>query len=162
MPMKRPANQLPGQPSQRQLRVAELIRHSVSEILTRGDVMDPELAMISLTIPEVRMSPDLKMATVYILPLGGGDPQPALKALERNKKWLRTHVAHKVNLKFAADLRFRYDDRFIEATRMDALIHNVAKDLARIDAERAKAETTKELGTTDHDADIASDESSDA
>ncbi len=121
--MSKPTPVGPGQVSQRQLRVAELIRHSLSQILARGEVMDPELEAMTLTIPEVRISPDLKIATVYVVPLGGGDAAPAVKALARNKTWLRTQVAKKINLKFAADLRFRSDDRFDEAMRIDALLH---------------------------------------
>jgi ribosome-binding factor A len=122
----------PSAPSQRMLRVAELIRHSVSELLARGDVMDPELAGLSITVPEVRMSPDLKHATVFIEPLGGGSPQKAVVALERNAKWMRGQVAKKINLKFAPDLRFRHDTRFEETAKIDALLRSavVARDVA--------------------------------
>lgn len=128
--MKQMSPQGHGVPSQRQLRVAELIRHALAELLMRGEVMDPELEGMTLTIPEVRMSPDLKLATCYVVPLGGGNPKPAVQALERNKKWLRGQIARKINLKFAADLRFRADDRFDEAQRIDALIHRALGDEA--------------------------------
>lgn len=111
-----------GQPTQRQLRVAELIRHALAELLGRGEVMDPVLEQTVLTIPEVRMSPDLKLATVYVVPLGGGDAGPAIAALDRSRKWLRGQIARRINLKYAADLRFRADDRFDEAGRIDALL----------------------------------------
>src|SRR5215217_4234521 len=101
-------------PSQRALRVGELVRHALAEMLTRGDVHDPVIAGHMITVPEVRMSPDLKLATVYVMPLGGKDAGEVVEALERNKRSLRTEVAHRVNLKFAPDLRFRVDDRFEE------------------------------------------------
>jgi ribosome-binding factor A len=121
----------PRAPSQRQLRVGELVRHAVAELLARGEIMDPEVAAMTITVPEVRMSPDLKNATVFVTPLGGGDPKPAVRALERNKRWIRGQVAHKVNLKYAPDLVFRHDDRFEESARIDALLRSpeVSKDL---------------------------------
>ena len=112
----------PAGPSQRQQRVAELVRHALAEILNRGDVQDPVLSSHVITVPEVRMSPDLKLATAYVMPLGGRDEQPVLDALERNKKVLRTEIAHRVNLKFAPDLRFRRDETFDEMARIDALL----------------------------------------
>jgi ribosome-binding factor A len=122
----------PRAPSQRQLRVGELVRHAVAELLSRGEIMDPEVAALLITVPEVRMSPDLKNATVYVTPLAGGDPKVAVKALERHKRWIRGQVAHKVNLKFAPDLIFRFDDRFEESARIDALLRSpdVVQDLA--------------------------------
>jgi ribosome-binding factor A len=99
-------------PSQRQLRVGELIRRTLSEVLQRGDVHDPDLAGMSITVGEVRVSPDLKVATAFVLPLGGGNRDVALKALARNKHELRRHVAAGLTLKFAPDLRFRIDDTF--------------------------------------------------
>ena len=118
-------------PSQRQLRVGELIRHVLAEILARGELMDDEVTRMMITVPEVRASPDLRNATVYITPLGGGDPKQAEKAMARNARWLRGQVAHRVNLKFAPDLVFRYDDRFDETAHIDALLHSpdVARDL---------------------------------
>lgn len=118
-------------PSQRQLRVGELIRHSLAEILARGELMDDEVTRMMVTVPEVRVSPDLRNATVYITPLGGGDPKQAEKAMNRNARWLRGQIARRVNLKFAPDLVFRYDDRFDETAHIDALLHSpdVARDL---------------------------------
>ncbi|HEY8565086.1 MAG TPA: 30S ribosome-binding factor RbfA [Beijerinckiaceae bacterium] len=128
-------------PSQRQQRVAELVRHALSEVLSRGDIQDPVLASHVVTVPEVRMSPDLKLATAYVMPLGGQDERAVVEALERHKKVLRHEVARRVNLKFAPDLRFRRDETFDEAQRIDSLLRSekvqrdVAKDLAKDSAE---------------------------
>ncbi|MCJ2129015.1 30S ribosome-binding factor RbfA [Methylobacterium sp. E-045] len=121
----------PSGPSQRQQRVAELIRHAIAEVLQRGDIQDPVLGSHVITVPEVRMSPDLKIATAYIMPLGGLDEKPVIAALERNKKALRQEVARRVNLKFAPDLRFLRDETFDEADRIDALLRTekVRRDL---------------------------------
>ncbi|MBV9348587.1 MAG: 30S ribosome-binding factor RbfA [Pseudolabrys sp.] len=117
--------------SQRQLRVGELVRHAVAELLSRGDVHDPVLEGHVITIPEVQMTGDLRLATIYVMPLGGKDVKPVLEALERNKKFLRGEIAHKVNMKFAPDIRFRADERFDEAERIDKLLRSpsVARDL---------------------------------
>ncbi|SIQ98051.1 MULTISPECIES: 30S ribosome-binding factor RbfA [unclassified Bosea (in: a-proteobacteria)] len=109
-------------PSQRQLRVGELIRHALAEMLARGDIHDDVLAKHVVTVPEVRLSPDLKLATAYIMPLGGQDVPAVLKALEAHKKYLRGEIAHRVNLKYAPDIRFRADESFAEAERIDALL----------------------------------------
>ena len=119
--------------SQRQLRVGELVRHAISEMLTRGDVHDPVLEGHLITIPEVRMSPDLRLATIYVMPLGGKDVEEVLEALERNKRYLRGEIGHHVNLKFAPDLRFHADERFDEAERIEKLLRTpaVQRDLKR-------------------------------
>ena len=111
MPRHHQKNSAPGG-SQRQLRVGELVRHAVAELLAHGSVHDADLEGHIITVPEVRMSPDLKLATVYVMPLGGKDTDVVLAALARNKKFLRGEVAHRVSLKFAPDLRFRIDERF--------------------------------------------------
>ncbi len=111
-----------AQPSQRMLRVGELIRHVMAEMLSRGVLNDPVLDKLVITVPEVRMSPDLKIANVYVMPLGGGGVQPVIEALDRQKKVLRTELAHKVNLKFAPDLKFRVDESFERSARIDALL----------------------------------------
>jgi ribosome-binding factor A len=123
----------PAGPSQRQQRVAELVRHALAEVLARGDLLDPVLTGHVITVPEVRMSPDLRLATAYVMPLGGRDEPEVLKALERNRKHLRHEVAHRVNLKFAPDLRFRRDETFDEASRIDALLRSekVRRDVAK-------------------------------
>ncbi|MCK1416849.1 30S ribosome-binding factor RbfA [Bradyrhizobium sp. CW4] len=117
--------------SQRQLRVGEQVRHAIAEILAQGSVHDADLEGHIITVPEVRMSPDLKLATVYVMPLGGRDTEIVLAALKRNKKFLRGEVARRVNLKFAPDLRFRVDERFDEAERIEKLLRTpaVQKDL---------------------------------
>ena len=112
--------------SQRQLRVGELVRHAVAEILAHGNVHDADLEGHIITVPEVRMSPDLKLATIYVMPLGGRDTEIVLAALERNKKFLRGEIAHRVNLKFAPDIRFHADERFDEAERIEKLLRTPA------------------------------------
>lgn len=109
-------------PSQRQLRVGELIRHKLAEMLSRGDIHDDVLASYVVTIPEVRLSPDLKLATAYVVTLGDADTQAAIDALNHHKRFIRGEVAHAVNLKFAPDIRFRRDETFEEASRIDALL----------------------------------------
>src|SRR5881397_869038 len=118
--------------SQRQLRVGETVRHALADILSQGNVHDPDLEGQIITVPEVRMSPDLKLATIYVMPLGGRDTDVVLAALARNKKFLRGEIAHRVNLKFSPDLRFRVDERFDEAERIEKLLRTpaVQKDLA--------------------------------
>ena len=125
MKRERQNNAAPGG-SQRQLRVGELIRHAVSDMLTRGDVHDPVLEGHLITVPEVRMSPDLRLATIYVMPLGGRDVKKVLDALERNKRYLRGEIAHRVNLKFAPEIRFRIDERFDEAERIEKLLRTPA------------------------------------
>ncbi|MFT0891965.1 30S ribosome-binding factor RbfA [Pseudochelatococcus sp. G4_1912] len=109
-------------PSQRVLRVGELVRHALADIFMRGDVHDDVLETHVITVPEVRMSPDLRLATAYIVPLGGKDAKPVLAALERNRKLIRSEVAHRVNLRYAPDVRFRLDETFDEASHMDSLL----------------------------------------
>jgi len=109
-------------PSQRMLRVGELIRHRIAELLSRGEIHDDVLASHVITIPEVRLSPDLKLATVYVMPLGGKNVKPVIEALTRNKKVLRAAVAQALNLRYAPDLRFKEDETFEEATRIDRLL----------------------------------------
>ena len=123
-------------PSQRQQRVAELVRHALAEVLARGDIQDDVITRHVITIPEVRMSPDLKLATAYVMPLGGRDETAVIQALERHKKVLRQEVARRVNLKFAPELRFRRDDSFDEAARIDALLRSekVRRDTAPDDS----------------------------
>ena len=118
--------------SQRQLRVGEAVRHAVADILAQGSAHDTDLEGHIITVPEVRMSPDLKLATIYVMPLGGRDTDVVVAALERNKKFLRGEVARRVNLKFAPDIRFRVDERFDEAERIEKLLRTpaVQRDLA--------------------------------
>jgi ribosome-binding factor A len=125
----------PAGPSQRQQRVAELVRHALAEVLARGDIQDTVLARHVVTIPEVRMSPDLRLATAYVMPLGGEHEREVLEALDRHKKVLRQEVARRVNLKFAPDLRFHRDNTFDEYARIDALLKSekVQRDVAKPD-----------------------------
>ena len=108
-------------PSQRQLRVAELIRHKLAEVLTRGDVHNPDLARHVITVSEVRASPDLKHATAYVMPLGGREAEAALAALRASRAELRHHLAGDLGLKYVPDLRFELDatfDRMDDARRL--------------------------------------------
>ena len=117
--------------SQRQLRVGELIRHEFAEILSRGDIHDPVVEAHMITVPEVRMSPDLRLATIYVMPLGGRDATDVVAALERNKRYIRGEIARRVNLKFAPEIRFRVDEQFDEAERIEKLLRTpvVQRDL---------------------------------
>jgi ribosome-binding factor A len=121
--------------SQRQLRVGELVRHAMADMLTRGEVHDSVIEGHLITIPEVRMTPDLRLATIYVMPMGGRDADEVVAAFERHKKFLRAEIAHRINLKFAPNLRFRIDERFAEAERIDKLLHSpeVARDLKKDD-----------------------------
>ncbi len=122
-------------PSQRMLRVGEVVRHVVADILSRGVANDPVLDGHVITVPEVRMSPDLKLATVFVMPLGGKDMAPVLAALDKQRKIIRTELAHKVNLRFAPDIRFLADESFEKSSRIDALLSSpaVQRDLAVLD-----------------------------
>jgi Ribosome-binding factor A len=120
----------PG-PSQRQRRVAEVIRRRLSDVLSRGDIHDPDLDRLSITVGDVAMSPDLKVATVWIAPLGGGDADGALALLNRNRGELRHQVAKGLDLKFAPELRFRFDETFdrLEETRRMLAQDRVRRDV---------------------------------
>ncbi len=117
-------------PSQRQLRVGELIRRTLADVLARGDVHDPDLNRMSITVGEVRTSPDLKIATAYVLPLGGRGSDEVLKLLARNKGELRRMIGKKLALKYAPDLRFQLDDTF---DRMDDTRRMLSQDAVRRD-----------------------------
>jgi len=133
-----PGSQTAGHgPSQRQLRVGEMLRHALAEVLQRGDVADPVLETTVVTVPEVRVSPDLRNATCFVMPLGGQNVDEVIKALEKNRKFLRGELAHKVTLKYMPDLRFEIDRSFEEGDRIDELLRSpeVARDLERDDDE---------------------------
>jgi ribosome-binding factor A len=117
--------------SQRQLRVGELIRHELADMLSRGDIHDPVIEAHMITVPEVRMSADLRLATIYVMPLGGRDEKDVIAAFERNKRYVRGEIARRVNLKFAPEIRFRVDERFDEAERIEKLLRTpqVQRDL---------------------------------
>jgi ribosome-binding factor A len=112
--------------SQRQLRVGELIRHELAEMLTRGDIHDPVIEAHLITVPEVRMAADLRLATIYVMPLGGRDAKDVIEAFERNTRYIRGEIARRVNLKFAPEIRFRVDERFDEAERIEKLLRTPA------------------------------------
>lgn len=119
-------------PSQRQLRVGELIRRTLSDVLARGEVHDPELNRLSITVSEVRTSPDLKVATAYVLPLGGGARDEALALLRKHRGELRRAVSKATTLKFAPDLKFAIDDTF---DRLDETRRLFADEAVRRDLE---------------------------
>lgn len=126
-----------GTPGQRQLRVGELVRHAMAEILARGELREPELEGVIVTVPEVKLSPDLKIATCYVMPLGGQDAKAVVEALDRHRRFLRGEVAHRINMKFAPDLRFRVDTSFEEGSRIDALLRSdpvIRRDVTTPDA----------------------------
>ncbi|MDT8760811.1 30S ribosome-binding factor RbfA [Sphingomonas psychrotolerans] len=117
--------------SVRTLRVGEQVRHVLSEILQRGDVHDETLASHMVSVTEVRMSPDLRHATVFVKPLLGKDEEAVLKALRTNTAYLQREVAHRVKMKYAARLKFLADESFDEGSHIDALLRapGVARDL---------------------------------
>lgn len=133
--MVRP-NPNPGAPSQRMLRVGEQVRHALSDVLARGDVHDPELAGQIISVLEVRMSPDLRHGTVLIMPLGGKGEAEAVAALNNNARMLRLEVSRRLReLKYSPELRFRVDDRYDEAERIERIFE---EDRVRRDLEDQK------------------------
>ncbi len=118
-------------PSQRQLRVAEEVRHALSRILERGKIRDPDLRDVSITVTEVRMSPDLKNATAFVMPLGGTNVEAVVAALQHAARFLRGQIAREVRLKNVPGLRFERDTAFERAGRIEELLHRpeVARDL---------------------------------
>jgi ribosome-binding factor A len=118
-------------PSQRMLRVGELIRHEMASIFMRGDLHEIPMNTALITVPEVRVSPDLKIATVYIMPLGGKGQKQAIDVLSTHAKAIRTAIAPKMTLKYMPTLRFRIDESFAEGHRIDALLNSeeVKRDL---------------------------------
>ena len=126
-------------PTQRQLRVGETVRRALSDVLARGDVHDTDLNRLSITVGEVRMSPDLKIATAYVLPLGGEGQDEVLKLLARNKNELRRQVAKKLTLKFYPDLRFQLDRTF---DQMDDTRRMMNQDVVRRDADAPDDDAT--------------------
>lgn len=125
-------------PSQRQLRVGELIRRTLSRVLAKGDVHDPDLNRMSITVGEVRLTSDLKIATVYVMPLGGGGRAEAIEALKRNRGELRRAVMKDLTLKYAPDLRFVIDETF---DRMDETREMLSRADVRRDVEKVDEDT---------------------
>ena len=126
-----------GGPSVRVLRVGEQVRHILSEILARGDVHDDQLTKQPVSITEVRMSPDLRHATVFVKPLLGRDEDAVIKALRTNTAYLQREVAHRIRMKYAAKLKFLPDESFDEASHIEKLLRDpkVARDLAAPEAD---------------------------
>lgn len=117
-------------PSQRQLRVGEEIRHALAWMLERGEVHDPAVLGVSVTVSEVRMTPDLRSALAFVMPLGGADPETVVAGLARAKGFLRRRVADMVRLKYVPDLTFRVDRSFEQAERIETLLRNTTADPA--------------------------------
>jgi ribosome-binding factor A len=130
-------NETPEGKSVRLLRVGEQVRHALSDVLMRGDVHDEVLATYSVSVTEVRMSPDLRHATVFVKPLLGADEGEVMKALKRNVRYLKGEVARRVNTKYAAELKFLSDESFDEGSHIDSLLRDpkVARDLGENEAE---------------------------
>ncbi len=125
--MKRAAKGRQDQgPTQRQLRAGELIRHALADILRQGELHDETLAVASVTVTEVRMSPDLRHAACFIQPLGGVHADQVVEALNRHAKFLRGRLGREIDMKFTPDLRFLHDESFDEAARMDVLFNSPA------------------------------------
>ncbi len=124
-------------PTQRQLRVGEELRHALAWMLERGEVHDPGLAGQAVTVTEVRVSPDLKNATAFVMPLGGGEVKTVVTALTRAKGFLRHRIAKDVNLRYAPRISFKADPSFDEAGRIEAILHDplVARDLEKDEEE---------------------------
>lgn len=120
-------------PSQRQLRVGELLRRALAEALSRGDIHDPDLAHVSVTVGEVRATPDLRMAIVHVLPLGGVNADIVIAALNRNKHELRRAVNKSISLKYSPDLKFVYDQTFDQMDETRRLLDqaSVKQDLSQ-------------------------------
>jgi len=119
-------------PSQRQLRVGEVLRHALADIFRRGDIRDPDLAGVSVTVTQVRPSPDMRFATVFVEPLGGRNATQIIAALNRHKGFLRGELGHMITLKFTPELRFVEDTSFAEAEKIETILKSekVARDLA--------------------------------
>lgn len=124
-------------PTQRMLRVGELVRHALAQLFERGEIIDPVIETATITVPEVRMTPDLKLANAYVMPLGGAHADEVVKALNNHHKFIRGQIGHKIGLKYAPDIRFFVDDTFEEADRIETLLRSekVQRDLHADDDE---------------------------
>ena len=118
-------------PSQRQLRVGEMLRHALAEVLTRNEIRDPDLEGVSVTITQVKPSPDMRYATVYCEPLGGRNAKEIVAALNRHKGFLRGEMGHRITMKFTPELRFVEDESFAEAQKIETILKSpeVQRDL---------------------------------
>jgi ribosome-binding factor A len=139
--MKRDTPNQPKGPSQRMLRVGELVRHALAALFARGEIEDEVLSGAVITVPEVRMSPDLKLASAYVMPLGGERATEIVEALNRHRKFVRGRVAPEIDLKYAPEIRFYIDETFDEFGRIDALLRTerVQRDLKRDDEDDGAA-----------------------
>jgi ribosome-binding factor A len=127
----------PTGPSQRQLRVGEMLRHALADILRQNEIRDPDLIGVSVTITQVKPSPDMRYATVYCEPLGGGNAKAVIDALNRHKGFLRGEMGHRIATKFTPDLRFVEDQSFAEAQKIETILKSpeVQRDLHAEDEE---------------------------
>ena len=125
-------NDGPGGPSQRQLRVGEALRHAIAEVLRDNEIHDVDLEGVSVTITQVKPSPDMRYATVYCEPLGGGNAATIITALNRHKGFVRGEMGHKIAMKFTPELRFVEDESFAEAQKIESILKSerVSRDLA--------------------------------
>jgi ribosome-binding factor A len=130
-------NSSPQGPTQRQMRGGEMLRHALSEILQRGDIRDPELSGVSVTVTQVKPSGDMRHATVFVEPLGGKNGEKVVAALNRHARYLRGEMGHVITLKFTPDLRFVEDTSFAEAEKIEGILKSerVRRDLAKQDDE---------------------------
>ena len=130
--MSRHTSRSTAGPTQRQLRVGEMLRHALSDVLRRGDLRDPDLAGVSVTITQVRPSPDMRYATIFCEPLGGRNAKTIIAALNRHKGYLRGEMGRLITLKFTPELRFLEDESFAEALKIETLLKSsrVARDLS--------------------------------
>ena len=144
----------PQGPSQRQLRAGELVRHALVEILREADIADPALEGVSVTVTEVRVSPDLRHATVFVEPLGGGHAAEVVEGLNRHARFLRGRLGHAIELKFTPDLEFVHDESFDEAARMDRLFADprVKRDLSSSSGEGGRRPEGEARDPTDEPA----------
>jgi len=126
-------------PSQRQLRVGEMLRHALAQILVRGEIRDPDLEGVSVTVTQVKPSPDMRHATVFVEPLGGKKAKEIVAALNRHKSFLRGEMGHMIDLKFTPDLRFIEDESFSEAQKIEDILKSdrVQRDLKSDDGDGA-------------------------
>jgi len=126
-------------PSQRQLRVGEMLRHALAQILVRGEIRDPDLEGVSVTVTQVKPSPDMRHATVFVEPLGGKNAKEIVAALNRHKSFLRGEMGHMIDLKFTPDLRFIEDESFSEAQKIEDILKSdrVQRDLKSDDGDGA-------------------------
>lgn len=139
-------------PSQRQLRVGEMLRHALSEILVRDEIRDADLAGVSVTITEVKPSPDMRHATVFCEPLGGKEAAKTVAALNRHKAYLRGEMGRMITLRFTPELRFVEDDSFAEADRIEKILMrpDVRRDLEAAPSEEDETEENEtEKGETE-------------